>query len=93
MTAVATGATGPEGTRLGTALLPVPSRLGPPSEGGSPMHATSLSSEIPIEAPVLSVEDLGEDVLVLASVAIDRGRASLLRSLNGRTVRVIVEAA
>ncbi len=45
------------------------------------------------EAPVASVEDLGEDVLALASVAIARGRASLLRTLDGRTVKVTVESA
>jgi hypothetical protein len=40
-----------------------------------------------------SIEDLGEDLVVLASVAIERGRASMLRTVNGVTVRVTVEAA
>ena len=40
-----------------------------------------------------SAEDLGEDVLALASVAAERGKASMVRSVNGLVVRVIVEAA
>jgi hypothetical protein len=37
-------------------------------------------------------EDLGEDVLALAAVASDRP-ASVLRWINGRLVRLIVETA
>jgi hypothetical protein len=40
-----------------------------------------------------AAEDLGEDVLVLASVAATRGKASVVRNVNGVLVRVIVEAA
>ena len=40
-----------------------------------------------------SAEDLGEDVLALASVAVERGKASVVRNVNGFVVRVIVEAA
>jgi hypothetical protein len=40
-----------------------------------------------------SAEDLGEDVAVLASIALERGRASMVRNVHGVTVRVIVEAA
>jgi hypothetical protein len=38
-----------------------------------------------------SVEDLGEDVVALAVAAEARGRASVLRRVNGVLVRVIVE--
>jgi hypothetical protein len=38
-------------------------------------------------------EDIGEDVLVLAVIAAERGRASIVRRLNGVTFRVTVEAA
>jgi hypothetical protein len=38
-----------------------------------------------------SIEDLGEDVLALAVAAEARGRASVLRQVNGILVRVIVE--
>jgi len=41
----------------------------------------------------LSTEDLGEDVVVLAAVAAERGRASVVRNVNGVVVRLIVEAA
>ncbi|HUI04551.1 MAG TPA: hypothetical protein VLZ77_13490 [Acidimicrobiales bacterium] len=40
-----------------------------------------------------SAEDLGEDVLALASVADSQRPASVLRRVNGRLVRLIVEAA
>ena len=40
-----------------------------------------------------SAEDLGEDVLALASVARAQRPASVLRRVNGRLVRLIVEAA
>jgi hypothetical protein len=40
-----------------------------------------------------TAEDLGEDVLALAWVAAERGKASVLRNVNGLVVRVIVEAA
>ena len=40
-----------------------------------------------------SVEDLGEDVVALAVAAEARGRASVLRRVNGVVVRVIVEVA
>ena len=40
-----------------------------------------------------SAEDLGEDVLALAAVAAERGKASVVRNVNGLVVRVIVEAA
>ena len=41
-----------------------------------------------------SAEDLGEDILALASVVAQAERpASVLRRVNGRLVRVIVEAA
>jgi hypothetical protein len=39
------------------------------------------------------VEDLGEDVLALAAAAETRGRASVLRRVNGIEVRLIVEVA
>jgi hypothetical protein len=38
-------------------------------------------------------EDLGQDVLALAAVAEADRPASVLRRVNGRMVRVIVEAA
>lgn len=38
-------------------------------------------------------EDLGQDVLALAAVAESHRPASVLRRVNGRLVRVIVEAA
>jgi hypothetical protein len=38
-------------------------------------------------------EDLGQDVLALAAVAESDRPASVLRRVNGRLVRVIVEAA
>jgi hypothetical protein len=38
-----------------------------------------------------TVEDLGEDVVALAVAAQSRGRASVLRQVNGVAVRVIVE--
>jgi len=38
-------------------------------------------------------EDLGEDVLALAAVADSEHPASVLRRVNGRLVRLIVEAA
>jgi hypothetical protein len=38
-------------------------------------------------------EDLGQDVLALAAVAQSDRPASVLRRVNGRLVRVIVEAA
>lgn len=38
-------------------------------------------------------EDLGEDVLVLVSLAIERGKASIVRRVNGVRVRMTVEAA
>jgi hypothetical protein len=41
----------------------------------------------------VTVEDLGEDVLALAVAAEGRGRASVLRRVNGVLVRVIVEVA
>ena len=40
-----------------------------------------------------SVEDLGEDVVALAVAAEARGRASVLRRVNGIVVRVVVEVA
>ena len=40
-----------------------------------------------------SAEDLGEDVLALAAVARTERPASVLRRVNGRLVRLIVEAA
>ena len=40
-----------------------------------------------------SVEDLGEDIVALAVAAEARGRASVLRRVNGVVVRVIVEVA
>jgi hypothetical protein len=40
-----------------------------------------------------SAEDLGEDVLALAMVAQSQRQASVLRRVNGRLVRLIVEAA
>jgi hypothetical protein len=40
-----------------------------------------------------SVEDLGEDVVALAVAAEARGRAAVLRRVNGVLVRVIVEVA
>jgi hypothetical protein len=39
----------------------------------------------------LSVEDLGEDVVALTVAAETRGRASVLRRINGVLVRVVVE--
>lgn len=45
------------------------------------------------EARGTSVEDLGEDIVVLASIAAERGSASMVRSVNGKTFRVVVEAA
>ena len=41
----------------------------------------------------VTVEDLGEDVVALAVAAEARGRASVLRRVNGVLVRVIVEVA
>jgi hypothetical protein len=38
-------------------------------------------------------EDLGQDVLALAAVAESQRPASVLRRVNGRLVRLIVEAA
>jgi hypothetical protein len=38
-------------------------------------------------------EDLGQDVLALAAVAESHRPASVLRRVNGRLVRLIVEAA
>ncbi len=38
-------------------------------------------------------EDLGQDVLALAAVAASHRPASVVRRVNGRLVRVIVEAA
>jgi hypothetical protein len=38
-------------------------------------------------------EDLGQDVLALAAIAESDRPASVLRRVNGRLVRVIVEAA
>ena len=38
-------------------------------------------------------EDLGQDVLALAAVAQSDRPASVLRKVNGKLVRVIVEAA
>jgi hypothetical protein len=38
-------------------------------------------------------EDLGQDVLALAAVAQEHRPASVLRRVNGRLVRLIVEAA
>jgi hypothetical protein len=38
-----------------------------------------------------AVEDLGEDVVALVVAAEARGRASVLRIVNGVRVRVIVE--
>ena len=38
-------------------------------------------------------EDLGEDVLALAAVAESDRPASVVRRINGRLVRVIVEAS
>jgi hypothetical protein len=40
-----------------------------------------------------TVEDLGEDVVALTVAAEARGRASVLRRVNGVLVRVIVEVA
>lgn len=40
-----------------------------------------------------TVEDLGEDVVALAVAAEARGRASVLRRVNGIVVRVVVEVA
>jgi hypothetical protein len=40
-----------------------------------------------------SAEDLGEDVIALAVAAEARGRASVLRRVNGLLVRVVVEVA
>jgi hypothetical protein len=41
----------------------------------------------------VSVEDLGGDIVALAVAAEVRGRASVLRRVNGVLVRVIVEMA
>jgi hypothetical protein len=41
--------------------------------------------------PATSTEDLGEDVVALAAAAETRGRASVVRRVNGLLVRVIVE--
>lgn len=41
----------------------------------------------------VSVEDLGGDIVALAVAAEERGRASVLRRVNGVLVRVIVEVA
>ncbi|HLM96346.1 MAG TPA: hypothetical protein VK283_08520 [Acidimicrobiales bacterium] len=38
-------------------------------------------------------EDLGQDVLALAAVAASHRPASVIRRVNGRLVRLIVEAA
>jgi hypothetical protein len=46
-----------------------------------------------LKAWKLNPEDLGEDVLVLAVIAAERGHASMVRKLNGVNFRVIVEAA
>jgi hypothetical protein len=47
----------------------------------------------PLRERTLNPEDLGEDVLVLAVIAAERGHASMVRKLNGLTFRVTVEAA
>ena len=43
--------------------------------------------------PGVSAEDLGEDIMALASVVAEHGRASMVRRVNGIVVRVTVEAA
>ena len=40
-----------------------------------------------------STEDLGEDVVALTVAARDRGRASVLRTVDGVLVRIVVELA
>ncbi len=54
--------------------------------------ATSESAANGYEQAVLA-EDLGQDVLALAAVAESQRRASVLRRVNGKLVRLIVEAA
>ena len=54
--------------------------------------ATSESAGNGYEQAVLA-EDLGQDVLALAAVAQSDRPASVLRRVNGRMVRLIVEAA
>jgi hypothetical protein len=54
--------------------------------------ATSETAGNGYEQAVLA-EDLGQDVLALAAVAQSDRPASVLRRVNGRLVRLIVEAA
>ncbi len=54
--------------------------------------ASSETGSNGYEQAVLA-EDLGQDVLALAAVAQSDRPASVLRRVNGRLVRLIVEAA
>jgi hypothetical protein len=58
--------------------------------GHSPM-ATSKAAPNSYEQACLA-EDLGQDVLALAAVADSDHPASVLRRVNGKLVRLIVEA-
>jgi len=60
--------------------------------GGTKAMATSDTGSNGYEQAVLA-EDLGQDVLALAAVAQSDRPASVLRRVNGRLVRLIVEAA
>lgn len=63
------------------------------AEKPSMTEVPSSQRSNPGEERGCSAEDLGEDVAILAAVAAERGRASIVRSINGVTVRVTVEAA
>jgi hypothetical protein len=60
--------------------------------GGKMAMASSETGSSAYEQACLA-EDLGQDVLALAAVAESDRPASVLRRVNGRLVRVIVEAA
>ena len=59
--------------------------------GGGTMAGSETTSNSYEQACL--AEDLGQDVLALAAVAASDRPASVLRRVNGRLVRVIVEAA
>lgn len=60
--------------------------------GGTTAMATDNTAANTYEQACLA-EDLGRDVLALATVAESDRPASVLRRVNGKLVRVIVEAA
>ena len=74
------------------AWRPVDPSAAPSGAGGTKAKATSEAGSHEYEQANLA-EDLGQDVLALAAVAQSDRPASVLRRVNGRLVRVIVEAA